>query len=154
VDVAILLACGGGLLAAELSLPARVPLRDQATLPLTLRGAEQNLTALQCDLQFDGGVLDVSAAPGPASSAAGKSVVVRSLGTGRLRLIVAGMNRTAIRDGAVVVVTVRARAAGTNRAEFAVRILNAAGASADGNLLRMETRAGSVTTGADEKELR
>ena len=78
------LLASGALAAADLSLPAGVVVHKTAALNLTLAGAGGDLAGFQCDLEFDSDALEIAFAAGPASMAAGKSLVVTAPAPGDL----------------------------------------------------------------------
>jgi hypothetical protein len=134
--------CAAALLAADLALPARVVVHEQATLNLVLSGAGEDLAGLQCDLEFDAGVMEIAIQPGPASSAAGKEVAVTTPAPGQRKLLVAGMNRTNLRDGIVVLLAVQIKA--PTAGSYAIRILNAVGTTKDARVVPVGSSDGSV----------
>jgi hypothetical protein len=143
--VLICLSCGGALLAAGLSLPSAAPIQKRATLTLSFTGAEAALTGLQCDLEFDPDVLELAAAPGAATTSAGKSLIVSPRGAGKLRLLITGLNRNKLPEGAIASVIVELKAAAWS-STHAIRLLDAVGTTADGNAVPLEVSGGSVTT--------
>lgn len=120
-----------------------------AVLPMTLDSETgEEVAALQCELFYDASVLTfVNVAAGPAAVAAGKAVYSNVVGTGRVRCIVAGLNRAAIQDGQIFSVTF-AVVSGTEDNAYFVDIENAILSDPDGRQVPATVYYGAVLTGS------
>jgi len=146
----VLLVSGGALLGADLALPAETSIQGPVTLNLILTGAGADLAGFQCDLEFDADALEIALAAGPASTAAGKELVVTAPAGGVRRVLVAGFNTTGLSDGAVVRISVQLKTAPARKATYAIRLRNAVGSTKDGRAVPMQVSDGSLIAGTGE----
>ncbi len=74
---------------------------EEVTLAVTLAcGAAEQVAGLQFDLQYDASALSIRATEaGTVATAAGKLVSANALGSGRHRVIIAGLNQTGLANG-------------------------------------------------------
>lgn len=119
-----------------------------AVLPMTLDcDTGEEVAALQCELVFDSRVLTfVNVTAGPAATAAGKTVFSNQVRPGRIRCIVAGLNRAAIPDGEVLSVEFSI-AEGTPDDAYYVDIEKAILSDPDGQEVHANVYYGAVLTG-------
>lgn len=84
-------------------------------LPVTLTpDTAETVVAFQLDLGFDAAFLTLAnIALGPASTAASKTLSVNTLGPGAVRVLVAGINQTAIAGGDVLDISVQVNSGAT-----------------------------------------
>jgi len=100
---------------AELSLPAvRTSAGSSVVTSLEFRAQDTAVSALVFDLQYDPNVLSVTPAIGNAAVAADKvlfyNVLPQPDGKANLRILIFGLNQTAIEDGSLVDLTIEVSA--------------------------------------------
>jgi len=99
------LAVGGGSSAATITVAAQdaAPGQSRVRLPVTLGlGAGEKVGGLQFDLVFDAKALELQeVVTGPVGTAASKDVFSSPLSSGRVRVLIAGLNQHTIADGVV-----------------------------------------------------
>jgi uncharacterized protein (TIGR03437 family) len=78
-----------------------------AKIDIILASAGQTISALQCDIQYQGEVLDISESLGAAAATAGKSLWGSTPQSATRRIAIAGSNATPIGDGVIATLTVR-----------------------------------------------
>ncbi|MGE5644780.1 MAG: cohesin domain-containing protein [Acidobacteriota bacterium] len=142
--VLLCLASGLALRGAELSLSS-VSVVPGGTATVEVRYAAQGakIAAVQFDLRYDETSFTISAGAGPAATASGKAVGASNAGAGILRVLAAGFDQTAIRDGVVAVLRVSARAGG--RGTYPLRLSGVAAADSGGNPAGVSSIDGTVT---------
>jgi len=98
-------AFGGASFAATTTVGAQnaAPGQSRVRLPVTLAlGPGEKVGGLQFDLVFDANALELQeVATGPAAKAASKDVFSSPLSSGRVRVLIAGLNQNTIADGVV-----------------------------------------------------
>jgi hypothetical protein len=90
--------------AAELTVGSgRVSASQSVVLTVKLRLTGEALTGVQFDIEFDAAVFDVSLENGPAAEQAGKDLQSVSVGRGKRRALIIGLNQTSLSDGVVAI---------------------------------------------------
>ena len=110
-------------------------------------GQGSQVTALQFDLQYPAN-LTLTAAAGTAATAAGKTLTTSAIAAGTMRFVVAGINQTAIGDGALVTLTIAAPS-GAASATSPLHALNPAATNAAGTAVSLTGVDGSVAVQAN-----
>jgi len=79
------------------------PGETEVSVPLSLvSGPGEEVSGIQCDILFDADVLSLpEVAAGPAAIAAVKELNFENVNEGRVRVIIAGLNRNSVSDGVV-----------------------------------------------------
>lgn len=99
------IAFGGASFAATTTVGAQdaAPGESRVRLPVTLAlGSGEQVGGLQFDLVFDANALELQeVATGAAAKAASKDVFSSPLSSGRVRVLIAGLNQNTIADGVV-----------------------------------------------------
>ena len=117
---------------------------------LTVRGP--SISGIQFDLEYPATVLSVTGTTGSAATDAGKSASSAQVAEGRIRFLVAGLNRNVFQSGAVVSLQWSA-VAGAAQGPHPVRLTNAAATDPDGVIVPIETADSSVGIGRDPAPL-
>jgi len=88
---------------AAVGVKSAVAGETRVCVPVTLAlGSGEKVGGLQFDLAFDGKALELAeVAPGPAAKAASKDVFSSPLSSGRVRVLIAGLNQHTIGEGVV-----------------------------------------------------
>jgi hypothetical protein len=144
VVVLLLLAALGS--AAELTISSgTVSAGQRAILTVNLKSAGEALSGVQFDIEFDEAAFDVSLENGPAAEQAGKSLHSASLGAGKRRVLIIGLNQTSLSDGVLAIL----RASLTGNAEkgrsYSVRITSPAGTDPRAGLVAVSGHDGTIT---------
>lgn len=85
---------------------APAPAGSLVTLPVTLSTGTQAISSLQFDLDLPVGISTESVTAGASATAAQKQITTNMV-NGDLRVIVSGLNQTAIPSGPVALITLR-----------------------------------------------
>lgn len=101
------------------------------------------VAALQFDLQYDPSVLTIASAAGDATISAGKTLSTHVLSSGRIRFLIAGLNRTVIGDGSVVNLTIQVSAS-SSVGPYDLNMLNAVGADPTAQVVRVAAYPGRI----------
>jgi len=90
--------------AATLSCPAVTTAGEEFVIPLLLQSSgKEQVAGLQFDLALDSSVFALRGVDtGSATTTAGKLVSSNAMGSGKLRIIIAGLNQTAIPNGELI----------------------------------------------------
>jgi len=115
------------------------------TVPISFAAGGAQLVALSLDLLYDKSNLTITADAGPAATAARKAVQPSDL-AGGLRLLVLGTNildLTAIGDGPVVTLTIRAAA--TASGSFTLQMANTTGSDNTGRSVTVAASSATVS---------
>lgn len=113
---------------------------DTFDLPLRLVPGTFSVASIQGDILISTGVVFVSAATGPASTAAGKSISSNSI-NGAIRILDFGLNQTPIDEGIIATVKVRIPG-GTRPGEYPIVITNPVASDPNGQNVRIYTMSG------------
>ncbi len=108
-----------------------------------LHQPDVDTAALQFDIRWDAQVAHLSVAAGPAAHASGKTVWTADPGPRMKRVLIAGLNRNPIGEGALVRLTVQ-MAASTPPAFYPLVIENVVGAGPGGDRVVVPSRDGGV----------
>lgn len=111
-----------------------------ADIPVTIIPGKFQPTAIQADVLLPSGVTFVSAAVGPASTAAGKSIQTAVI-TGGIRILIFGLNQTPILKGVVATLIVTL---GPNKTSYPIPMTNPVASDGAGNSLPMCVTSGIV----------
>jgi hypothetical protein len=114
------------------------------TLNVTLASSGASLSGLQFDLEYDAASLNVTVAAGPALGTASKNLQSAVLQPGRQRILIVGMNQTAIADGAVAVLQVSLKDHAGAGKTFPIRITTPAGTNPQAQPVAVSGGSGSV----------
>ena len=119
---------------------------DTVTIPISIDSASGvEVSGLNFDLSFDASRLTLDhVSAGPAATSAEKSVSSSTPSSGTVRVIVFGLNQTAIPDGTLVNVFFEIKA-GSAPGTIALPLGNAAASSPAGSSVPISTSAGSLT---------
>jgi hypothetical protein len=115
-----------------------------ATLSLKLASGADLPTGVQFDLEYDPAALEITVENGPVSQKAAKSLRSATIQTGRLRVLIIGINRTTISDGVVALVHVAYKGSETGKT-FPVHIIASSGTNANADKVVVTAKDGSVT---------
>ncbi|MBK9168811.1 MAG: hypothetical protein IPM24_15260 [Bryobacterales bacterium] len=115
-----------------------------AEVLFTARGP--SVSGIQFDLEFPANVLSVTGAAGSAATDAGKSASSAQVAEGRVRFLVAGLNRNAFGSGPIVTLQWTA-AAGAPAGSYTIQLTGAASTDPDGVIVPIEVAASSVGIG-------
>ena len=146
VDLFIIL-LAGGCSAAELTIDA-TPAGIGRTAEFEIRFTPDSsaLTALQFDVGFNPHLVKLSAAAGPAATGAHKDLATASAGPGKMRFLIAGLNRESISKGVLVRLSVTLLDA-NKTGDKTLILSNAAGADRDAKRVQIEVRNGEAGPG-------
>ena len=115
-----------------------------ATLSVKLASGSDLPTGVQFDLEYDPAALDITVENGPVSQKAAKSLRSAVIQSGRLRVLIIGINRTTISDGVLALVHVAYK--GSERGKtFPVHIIGSSGTNANAEKVIVTAKDGSVT---------
>jgi hypothetical protein len=88
---------------AQVSLPTQsASAGSNIVFPVTFQAGSVSIAGLQFDVQYDNTVMTVTASLGAAASSAGKSLYTADVTANTKRVVITGMNVTAISSGTVV----------------------------------------------------
>ncbi len=151
--LAALLVAAGEAHSATLTAGQGSGLPGAADVPVSISlaaAAGQQVAALQFDLLFSSSVLSLpQVSVGAAAQAAGKSVSQSVVRSGRVRVIVAGLNQNAIADGIVAEAHFSIAAAAPDSVE-AIAFTGVVLASPAGLSVPASAQAGAVTIGTGD----
>lgn len=119
----------GGLAGATVDLPVSLV---AGTIPPV------NISSLQFDLTLPTSLTYVSASTGPAATAAAKTVSADTA-TGKLRVLVFGLNQNTIGSGILTVLKITISSTGVSASQLPVTIGGIVAGDKDGNLLATTT---------------
>ena len=144
--VVLLGAADAGAATLGLGSASATPGGATVILPLTLTpDTGETVVAFQLDLGFDAAFLSLTnVGLGPASAAASKTLSVNTLGPGAVRVLVAGINQTAIAAGDVLDLSVQVNAGATGTSNIALG--NVVLADPNGHSVPVTTANGTITT--------
>jgi hypothetical protein len=132
--------------AAELTLGSgTVSAGRSAILTLNLKSAGEALSGVQFDVEFDEAVFDVSLENGPAAEQAGKSLQSASLGEGKRRVLIIGLNQTSLSDGVVAILRASLKGNTEKGRSYSVRITSPAGTDPQAGLVAVSGHDGTIT---------
>jgi uncharacterized protein (TIGR03437 family) len=101
------------------------------------------LASIQFDLEYPGDLVVVSVLPGASARNAFKQVRQNDLSPTSKRVLVMGMNRTLLEDGAVIVLHASAKQSLAS-GKYAFRLVNVIGVDASGNAVNMDVKNGGI----------
>lgn len=131
--------------AADLSIGSGVLAVNQpATLNVTLASANEALTGMQFDLEYDAESLEVRVEAGAAAVKAGKNLQSAVLQTGKQRILIVGLNRNTLADGVVAVLHVSLKTGGAGRELFPLRMTAQAGTNGRAEAVAISGHDGGV----------
>jgi hypothetical protein len=140
--------------AAELTLGSGTVSASQSViLTVNLKSAGEALTGIQFDIEFDAAVFDVSLENGQAQEQAFKSLQSASLGEGKRRVLIIGLNQTSLSDGVVAILRVSLKGDAEARRSYTVRMTSPAGTDLRARWVAVSGHDGfiTVTTGRNVK---
>jgi uncharacterized protein (TIGR03437 family) len=140
-------------LATVLPLPADTPgvtlgqavlSQGNAVINITFTPLDQAVTGVQFDIRFSPQAFGLSASAGSALSAAGKNLWTSNPDPASLRILIAGLNQTALPAGVIATLSVQVNSA-TPAAVYPLEVDNAVGSDANGMAVFLPVNNGSVT---------
>jgi hypothetical protein len=132
--------------AAELTIgSATVSASQKVILAVNLKSAGEALSGVQFDVEFDEAVLDLSLENGPAAEQAGKSLQSASLGEGKRRVLIIGLNQTIFSDGVVAILRASLKENAEKGRCYSVRITSPAGTDPQAGLVAVSGHDGTIT---------
>jgi hypothetical protein len=143
--VVVLLASALVVSAAELSMGSGTVRGNQAaTLNVNLKSDGDALTGIQFDIEFDATVFDVSLENGPAAEEADKSLQVASLGAGKRRVMIVGLNQNNLSEGVVAILRVSLKGKLEGRRRYAIGLTSPGGTNSRAQSLVVSGRSGVI----------
>lgn len=115
-----------------------------ATLNVKLISGSDLPTGVQFDLEFDPAALEIKVEGGPASQKAAKSLNSAAIQTGRLRVLIIGINRNTISDGVLALVHVSYKGSEKGKT-FPLHFVASSGTDADAKTIVVTAKDGGVT---------
>lgn len=115
-----------------------------AILNVALASGGASLTGIQFDLEYDAASLNVTVAAGPAVGSAGKNLQSAVIQPGKQRILIVGMNQSAIADGVVAVLQVSLKGRPTGAKTFTIHMSGPAGTNAQAQPVGVSGSDGSV----------
>jgi hypothetical protein len=131
--------------AAELSIGHGVVAAETpAAIGVSMAGGGATPTGVQFDLEYDAASLNVTVEAGPAAAQAGKGVQSAALPSGKLRVLIVGINRNVMADGVVAILHVSLKAPAAAGKTFPLGISASAATNAQAAAVPLTGRDGSV----------
>ena len=128
---------------AELSIDSgTVRSGEPVTLNVRLSAADEALTGLQFDLEYDASALDVRVEIGPSAKTAVKILQTARTAKSGHRAMIVGFNQNNLSDGVVAVLYVSVKEAPLTVTDYPIRLTAAAGTNARAESIAVTGREG------------